>query len=71
MRDVIRSDWTSALPPQNSPEAAAHVDVRLRRHGDEAWRRDQVECTGWSAELQGFAGTIDSVVHQALTLARL
>lgn len=71
MRDVIRPHWTSALPPQDSTEAAAHVDLRLRRHGDEAWRRDQIECTGWSAELRGFAGTIDTVVQKALTLARL
>lgn len=71
MRDVRRTDWASPRHPQASARAAAHVDVHLRRHGDEAWRQDHIESTGWSAELQGFAGTIESVVQKALTLARL
>ncbi len=66
--DVDRIQWTS---PREATGAAAHVDVRLRSHGDDAWRRDHIESTVWSTELQGVAGTIDAVVQKALTLARL
>lgn len=69
--DVDRIHWTSPLPLREPIGDDAHVDVRLRRHGDEAWRRDHIESTVWSTELQGVAGTIDSVVHKALMLARL
>ena len=70
MRDVTRIDFISTLPPA-AGVVEAHVDVRLRSHGDSAWQQDHIECTVWSAELPGFAGTIDSTVQKALTLARL
>ena len=68
--DATRIDWTSPFP-REAGSADAHLDVRLRSHGDDAWRRDHVECTVWSAELHGLPGTIDAVAHQALMLARL
>jgi hypothetical protein len=71
MSDIIRNDGFSRLHPTSSAGMDAHVDVRLRSHGDLAWRRDHIECTVWSAELPGFAGSIDSTVQKALTLARL
>lgn len=69
--DINRIDWTSPSPTRASTGDGAHVDVRLRSHGDDAWRRDHIDSTVWCAELQGVAGTIDSVVQKALTLARL
>jgi hypothetical protein len=66
--DVDRSQWTS---PREATGPDDHVDVRLRSHGGDAWRRDHIESTVWSTELQGVAGTIDVVVQKALTLARL
>lgn len=69
--DINRIDWTSTFPPRESAAGDAHVDVRLRSHGDDAWRRDHIACTLWTAELQGVAGSIDVVVQKALTLARL
>jgi hypothetical protein len=72
MRDAAPTDWSSSpLPLDATAGTEAHVDVRLRSHGDDAWRRDHLACTVWSAELPGFAGTIDSVVHKALRFARL
>jgi len=68
--DANRIDWISQFP-QDVDADDAHVDVRLRSHGDDAWRRDHVECTVWSAELHGLPGTTDAVAHKALTLARL
>jgi len=71
MRDVIQPDWISPLTPLQLAEAEGHVDVSLRSHGGDAWRRDQVQCTVWSAELHGLPATIDVVAHKALMLARL
>jgi hypothetical protein len=72
MRDAAPTDQTSSPFPLDEPAGTdAHVDVRLRSHGDNAWRREQLACAVWSAELPGFAGTIDAVVHKALTFARL
>ena len=48
--DANRIDWISQFPQEVDADDA-HVDVRLRSHGDDAWRRDHVECTVWSAEL--------------------
>jgi hypothetical protein len=59
------------FPLDASAGTEAHVDVRLRSHGDNAWRQEQLACTVWSSELSGFAGTIDTVVNKALTFARL
>ena len=67
--DANRTDWISPFTQRMSAEDA-HVDVHLRSHGDDAWRRDQIESTAWSAELHGLPGTIDSVAHKALMLAR-
>jgi len=71
MSDVTRINFLSQLPPLAGAGVDAHVDLRLRSHGDSAWQRDHNECTVWTAELPGFAGTIDSTVQKALTLARL
>jgi len=72
MRDAIPTDSAvSAAPLTAAGATKAHVDVRLRSHGDDAWRRDHIECTAWSAELPGFTGSIDAIEHHALTLARL
>jgi len=37
-----------------------HLVVRLRIHGDDAWRKDNIASTVWSGELHGIPGTIDS-----------
>lgn len=38
-----------------------HLTVRIRIHGDDAWRKQRIESNVWSGELQGVPGTIDSV----------
>src|SRR6185437_14869190 len=38
-----------------------HLVVRIRIHGDDAWRKERIESRVWSGELQGIPGTIDSV----------
>jgi hypothetical protein len=35
--------------------------VRIRIHGDDAWRKQRIESDVWSGELRGVPGTIDSV----------
>ena len=71
MRDGVNRIARTHPFPLVSNGAAAHVDVRVRSHGDDAWRREHIECTVWSAELHGVAETLDAVVHRALMLARL
>lgn len=38
-----------------------HLAVRIRIHGDDAWRKRRIESNVWSGELRGVPGTIDSV----------
>jgi|KBSMisStandDraft_5_1062788.scaffolds.fasta_scaffold15496_6 hypothetical protein len=38
-----------------------HLMVRIRIHGDDAWRKQRIESNVWSGELRGVPGTLDSV----------
>jgi hypothetical protein len=47
---------------ENFPNGVrGHLTVRIRIHGDDLWRKDNILSTVWSGELHGIPGTIDSV----------
>jgi hypothetical protein len=69
MSATSRTDWSPTTA--NASDPGPSIAVRLRSHGDDAWRRDQIACTAWSGELRGTPGTIDSVARKALAFAKL